>query len=624
MKNFDLLRYLKKWWFLIMIVVAAGCAFVYRFASSKQCYTATAVIQYTNVSSEDGLNADGSKLDTSEITSAAVINRTIEELGLSGNTESIRSKVTVKEVVSNDEDLRKENALSNGEEYSYTPTIYQVSFTVYDKNASGYARRVLDSLLSNYFKYYGEQHVDTELFPNNAVNVSVDNYEYVDCVEMLRTNANESIGYLNKRAEEKYDFYSVKTGYSFADLADCYNYLKNNNLSDLYAYIIANKLVKDCDVMMNKKQNDALQYQLQIDSLTKNISEAKSIIDQFGDKTIEGAAVNSASTSNGREGSDASSTEIITDVVRGWDSNSIVANRDITTTYDKLIYHYADLQTELIDANINKGKTEEILSAYSGVTKDTNPESEEAKWASRRIEELAAQFTELYEIAIETIGEYNQIKGADNIAMKCSISVSEALNLKLFAMLAVVLFLIVGCFAAIFLGRLGDFIDYYLYVDKKTGLPNRERCDDMIDHYSTGKLGERFTFITLQIDLSKIGRSEGDEALKVIGENIQRVFRPLGFVGYNGAGHFMVLMENATADFSHSCLEHLNTLLLKSEIGVLEYRVYAGSANTTADDVYAIRDLIRTAIRRCAEAKQEQPRPGRFIIARESGEREGL
>lgn len=95
-------------------------------------------------------------------------------------------------------------------------------------------------------------------------------------------------------------------------------------------------------------------------------------------------------------------------------------------------------------------------------------------------------------------------------------------------------------------------------------------------------------------------------------------------MGYNGAGHFMVMMENATADFSNSCMEHLNTLLLKSEIGVLEYRVYAGSANTTADDVYAIRDLIRTAIRRCAEAKQEQPRPGRFIIARESGEREGL
>ena len=290
MKNFDLLRYLKKWWFLIMIVTAAGCVFVYRFASSKQCYTATAVIQYTNVDSEDGLNADGSKLDTSEITSAAVINRTIEELGLSSNTESIRSRITIEEVVSDDEELRKENALGNGEEYKFTPTIYQVSFTVYEKDASDYARRVLDSLLSNYFKCYGERHVDAELFPNNAVNVSASNYEYVDCVEMLRVNANESIGYLNKRAEEKYGFYSVKTGYSFSDLANSYNYIKNNSLSDLYAYIIANKLVKDCDVLIDKKENDALQYQIQIDSLTKNITEAKDIIDQFGDKTIEGAA----------------------------------------------------------------------------------------------------------------------------------------------------------------------------------------------------------------------------------------------------------------------------------------------------------------------------------------------
>ncbi len=117
--------------------------FVYRFASSKQCYTATAVIQYTNVSSEDGLNADGSKLDTSEITSAAVINRTIEELGLSGNTESIRSKVTVKEVISADEGQRKENALSNGEEYSHTPTTIRFR-SLFMIKCVGYARRVLD------------------------------------------------------------------------------------------------------------------------------------------------------------------------------------------------------------------------------------------------------------------------------------------------------------------------------------------------------------------------------------------------------------------------------------------------------------------------------------------------
>ena len=41
MKSFDLLRYLKKWWFVIMLVTAVGCLGVYEFISSRQSYTAT-------------------------------------------------------------------------------------------------------------------------------------------------------------------------------------------------------------------------------------------------------------------------------------------------------------------------------------------------------------------------------------------------------------------------------------------------------------------------------------------------------------------------------------------------------------------------------------------------------
>lgn len=284
MKNFELLRYLKKWWFLIMVVTAAGCLLVYRFVSSNQQYTATAVIQYTNVNASEGLNADGTELDPSEITSAAVINRTIEDLGLTSSTESIRSRVSVQEVIPEDEETRKETALKNGEEYHYHPTVYQVSFAVDDQNAADYARKVLDALLSNYFNYYGERHVDSDLFPNNAVNVSVDNYEYIDCVEMLRVNANDSTVYLNRKASEKYGFYSVQTGYSFSDLVYSYRFLENNSLNDLYAFIINHALVKDRDVLIDKKQNEVLQYQLQIDSLNKNIAEVKALIDQFGDQ----------------------------------------------------------------------------------------------------------------------------------------------------------------------------------------------------------------------------------------------------------------------------------------------------------------------------------------------------
>lgn len=88
-------------------------------------------------------------------------------------------------------------------------------------------------------------YVDADIFPNNASNVSVANYEYIDCVEILRNNANESAAFLRKKAEEKYGFYSVKSGYSFSDLVSEYEYLTKNALNDLYAYVINHKLVRD-------------------------------------------------------------------------------------------------------------------------------------------------------------------------------------------------------------------------------------------------------------------------------------------------------------------------------------------------------------------------------------------
>ena len=255
MKSFDLLRYLKKWWFLIMLITAVGCLGVYEFISSRQSYTATAIIQYTNANASQGKNADGSRIDPTEITSASVINQTIQQLGLTASTESIRSKISVKEVIPEDEQTKKETALADGEEYEYYPTIYAVSFTVASKDATDYARNVLDTVLTNYFKYYSETHVDSALFPNNASNVSVANYEYIDCVEILRNNANESVAYLQKKADEKYGFYSVRSGYSFSDLVSEYEYLTQNTLNDLYAYIVNHKLVRDHTLLVNTEKN---------------------------------------------------------------------------------------------------------------------------------------------------------------------------------------------------------------------------------------------------------------------------------------------------------------------------------------------------------------------------------
>lgn len=603
MKNFDLLRYLKKWALLIVAILAAGCFLVYQFLSSNQSYTATAVIQYTNEQASAGLNADGSIIDPSEITSASVINRTIEQLGLTVSTDSIRSKLTVRELISDDEESRKEAIIHNGEEYEYHPTLYQVSFTVHEKDAEDYARSVLDSVLSNYFDYYGETHVNSDLFPNNAVNVSVSNYEYIDCVEMLRNNANESIAYLNKKAEELYGFYSVKTGYSFSDLAASYEYLTNNALNDLYAYILHHKLVKNRDVLVDNQNNTVLRYRIQSSSLTNNLSKVKSIVNKFGRKTLDGSSV-----SPRNQGEDSSDAQILSNVVQNLPSEGMDAGLDRTTTYDKLIEHYADLQTQLIDIAIEQEKAQEILNTYKDVSSNTDPSSKEARWASQRIDALADQFTELYDLAVITINEFNQVISANNIAIKSSVVVTEKLNLKLYLLLAVVLFLFVGCFFAIFLGRLGDFVDYTLYVDKKTGLPNRERCDDAIESYNSKALNRPFSCIVLQLDLAAMSRSRGDMALKIMGDQLRSIFRSMGFVGYNGAGRFLVVIDHCDLELAQNCLERLNRSLEKAAPFRLHPFLFVGIANSSRDRVYSMRGLLRVALARCNEDRKKRSR----------------
>ncbi|MBO7520281.1 MAG: GGDEF domain-containing protein, partial [Clostridia bacterium] len=89
MKEFQLLRYLSKGKFIILIVALVGAVSVYYYANSKQVYTATTAIQYSNDAIKDGLTPNGSKLDVSEIYSSTVIKGAIEDLGLNCSIDEV-------------------------------------------------------------------------------------------------------------------------------------------------------------------------------------------------------------------------------------------------------------------------------------------------------------------------------------------------------------------------------------------------------------------------------------------------------------------------------------------------------------------------------------------------------
>ena len=77
-------------------------------------------------------------------------------------------------------------------------------------------------------------------------------------------------------------------------------------------------------------------------------------------------------------------------------------------------------------------------------------------------------------------------------------------------------------------------------------------------------------------------------------------------MGYNGAGHFIVLLEDCSIDLARNCIDRLSNLLAKTELAVFGPCVFTGVSNSAKDDAYEIRALLRLAIRRCADAKARQ------------------
>lgn len=126
------------------------------------------------------------------------------------------------------------------------------------------------------------------------------------------------------------------------------------------------------------------------------------------------------------------------------------------------------------------------------------------------INDYEAQLKSYYEIINTSSKELNLYISADYLKMISSVQVAAAINVKLYLMLALVLFFVIGCCGAILLGRISDAVDYLLYVDKKTGLPNREKLNVYITGMADRILPEDYTCFALQLDnLTEMSRRFG-------------------------------------------------------------------------------------------------------------------
>jgi len=595
MRNFEILRYIKKWKYLIVIVCILGAVLVYQYAMSKQTYTAQTVLRYSNSEASNGLTPSGDSLDVSEIYSSKVITGVLEDLDLNTGADSIRSKCAVEPIIPADEESRKEAILKDGEEYVYHPTDYLVTFSVGSDYSKGYAASVLDSILKNYFINYGEKYINQTVLPNNASNIESGSYDYIESAEILDTSATDIYNYLYDKKFHYPAFRSAATGYSFNDLYNMYKEELNYNIPELYSKILNQKVSKDQSVLIKDYRNRISQYQIDLANLSEKIDPLYALITQYSQKSKEGIQYHYGKGTD----SDNTSDYILKDVYEDEYKHQI----NIETTYDALINQYVSLEIDRQYTQVDKEHREELLNIFETAEPASNAD-EAIKEIQNNMKELIDSLDKNYEIVEKTVDEFNQYLGASNITSLTSINVNERINIKLYLMIAVVLFLICGCLGAILLGRMQDFIEYLMYMDRKTKLPNRAKCDMLINQYEEKPLPDNFTFILIRLDVlkavnSQIGRTAGDTLLGEFGQILRETAEDYGFVGYNGSDQFMCMFENCSykkaemfIDVLTSYVEHYNSQNPKQDIA-FSYAI----EETRNKGIYDARGLISASFR---------------------------
>lgn len=596
MQEFQLSRYIKKWLPWIVIICLISTAGVYVFLSGSQKYVASAVINYDSEGADEGLTPKGTELDVNEIKSSGIMSQVVSNLGLENQAYSLDdlvSRISIEEVEDEDETARKEALLDEGEEYTYEPTTFIISFEANHNEGESFARMILDEVLDVYFTQYSENYLNSSTVSNSLSEIYNGSYDYIEMLDIIEENIMETTQSLQAYSESEPYYRAVSTGVSYSDLLGEFNIIRSVDISILYSKILQYQISKDKDLLMDTYREKIKNYEISNDTEEEQIEDVVRIIEAYVEKMRD--SDNTNITYN-----------YILDEV--YDKNlldsegNVIGEGDQTVTYDKLIYSWRDHNMTKEAALIDIAYCTYLLETFEKTAVTGTAYEELRKEVEDGIRDLTDRLMELYTVVDETNAEYNAYAGAKNISMLSTVSVDESINVMLYMALAMVFLLIVCCCGAVLLGRLNDIIQYVFYTDHMTGLRNRTAFDGFLAKHDKRILGNGVACVTIsvenQIDINKrFGREMGDQILRLFADDLKEVFTNMDiFPVYNGNAYFVAIINRVETSSMDYILERFRILIDKREIlpeAQIEYQI--GWSESKRDDAYNMRELLSKA-----------------------------
>ncbi len=601
MKSFNIIRYLKKWWPLIALMSFCAGVFFMRYATSNQSYTAQSIIKYNYSKAEDGKTPSGEDLDVSEIFSSTVVKEAIENLGLTVNVDTIRSGGTVTGIVPDDVTKTQEAKIDKGEDVEeYHSTEYIVKLSVSSEYSTEYVRTMLDEILSCYFANFGEKYVDYSTIPNNAAALDGQGYDYIEQAEILNDTVAEITANLGNCQAAHPEFVSSTTGLSLSDLLDEYNYVSDVEIPYLFSEILGGKLTQNREVLLKKYQERYNTYVMDGDVDSEKVAAVLEVIQSYGNKNKDGSLYYQRGARSGTD--DDTGGFVLSDV---YEEDT---NIDRTTVYDNLISDYVTILNRQSNNVIDAAYCQYIINVFQGASDSSDVSDENQAFTDQAVEQeiaaLQGRLNTLYETLSLTMKEYNEYCGAVNLGVLASTTVSEKINVKLYILLGVAVFFILGICGAILLGRIQDFVEYLFFTEQSLDMPNRTACDLFIRNNSSRVLPDDTVCVVVELaNLSQIntvyGRERGNAMLTQFADFLKEASATCGTVYYNGGQQFIGFFDQCRMEDAESFADYFHRLIAayNAESTEATYQYVIGISESKANNAYSIRALLREALR---------------------------
>lgn len=566
MKDFQILRYIKKWRYIIIIGMILGLSVFYLYLSSQQNYSATMNIQYLNGGASEGVTPSGSKLDPEEIRSSIIVSSALENIGLDINVDYIRNSLTVEGILTKEEESRKKALLDDGEEYTTKPTNYLVRLTLNSSYSAETAQNIITAIVNQYMTWYGNQYVITRAKPGVLDPELLDKYDYIVAMNLISETIDKMLNYIYICGES---FRSTQTGLSFYDLQTRLEILKDTQYEHVYVKTINSGITKDPNMLKDYFTADIVEQNLQREKLLLEAAEMEKLLSVYTDRMLEAQNFSSSASGINTEGeqiSGGSNSIILGSVYEIYDDNhSPVYSQN---NYETLMDTYASYYSSIYSLEKTIKEDEYILSCFSKISEASNEATQTQ--IHEEIMQLIDNINSVY-AQLNILGtEYNQSEVAKNIRITSSARTFEGINIKIYMALGAILFLGFGCAGAIVLGRAGELMDYVLYTDKVTGLPSRISCDEQIEKIAKQGALDTFSVVCLFVTNlgeinNRLGREIGNQMLAELGLILKITAKQYGFIGYNNGNQFLCLLNNCSYEKANDMLNFIRYEVEKSQ-----------------------------------------------------------